>query len=470
MSMVQPQQGEFEPKIEDKTVRPFGLRDKFGYLFGDLGNDFFFMLVSSYLMVFYTDIFGISAAVVGVLFMVARLWDAVADVTWGRFIDTRKTTPNGKFKPWIFRMSFPLVITGVLMFVKIPGMSDGFYMAWAFVTYIIWGTLYSTVNIPYGSMASVITSDPVERSTLSTWRTVGSMIAKLIISAGAPLLLFVGNEPDANRFFLGAIAFGILALACYMACYKLSTERVIMPERKQEKADLGKTVKGLVKNKPLVAILAASLLIMMTSMLIGAVNVYLFKDYFQNTAAMAMFGIIQSVAVFVLAPFIKTLTAKFGKKEIAAVGTALAAVVYMTLYLLPDLSATAFIAIVSLALLGYGVFNIVVWAFVTDVIDYHEYLTGLREDGTVYSIYSFARKLGQAFAGGLGGFAIGAIGYTAANKVQSEDVLQGIHTLATLAPSILFAIIFLILVFLYPLGKNRVNELAKSLAEKRKVN
>ena len=157
MSMVEPRQDQMESKTDGQKVRPFGLRDKFGYLFGDLGNDFFFMLVSSYLMVFYTDIFGISAAVVGVLFMVARLWDAVADVTWGRFIDTRKTTPNGKFKPWIFRMSFPLVITGVLMFVKIPGMSDSFYLWWAFVTYIIWGTLYSTVNIPYGSMASVIT-------------------------------------------------------------------------------------------------------------------------------------------------------------------------------------------------------------------------------------------------------------------------------------------------------------------------
>ena len=119
-------------------------------------------------MVFYTDIFGISAAIVGTLFLVARLWDAVADVSWGRFIDTRKTTKNGKFKPWIFRMSFPLVITGVLMFVKIPGMSEGFYLGCAFVTYIFWGTLYSTVNIPYGSMASVITTDPVERTSLST--------------------------------------------------------------------------------------------------------------------------------------------------------------------------------------------------------------------------------------------------------------------------------------------------------------
>lgn len=95
------------------------------------------------------------------MFLVARLWDAVADFAWVRFIDIRKPTPQGKFKPWILRVSFPLVLTGVLMFVQIPEMSDGFYLAWAFVTYIVWGTLYSTVNIPYGSMAPVITDNPV---------------------------------------------------------------------------------------------------------------------------------------------------------------------------------------------------------------------------------------------------------------------------------------------------------------------
>ena len=191
-------------------------------------------------MVFYTDVFGISAATVGTLFLVARLWDAFADVTWGSFIDTRKAGKNGKFKPWIFRMSFPLVISGVLMFVHIPGMSDGFYLAWAFVTYILWGTFYSTVNIPYGSMASVITENPVERTTLSTWRTVGAMLASLIINVGAPLIVFVDNKIDANRMLMAAIIFGVLAISCYMACVKLSTERIVAPEAaSREKAKLG---------------------------------------------------------------------------------------------------------------------------------------------------------------------------------------------------------------------------------------
>ena len=124
-------------------------------------------------------------------------------------------------------MSFPLVISGVLMFVHIPGMSNGFYLAYAFVTYIIWGTLYSTVNIPYGSMASVITADPVERTTLSTWRTMGAMLAGLVINVVGPLIVFVNNKIDANRMFMAAIIFGVLAIACYMACYKLSTERIV---------------------------------------------------------------------------------------------------------------------------------------------------------------------------------------------------------------------------------------------------
>ena len=453
-----------------QTVRPFGMKDKFGYMFGDFGNDFFFILVSAFLMVFYTDIFHLNPAAVGGLFLVARLWDAFADITWGRFIDTRKAGKNGKFRPWILRMSFPLVISGVLMFVQIPGMSHGFYMAWAYVTYILWGTLYSTVNIPYGSMASVISGDPVDRTSLSSWRTLGANLAGLVINVVGPMLLFVDNKADANRFLIGAIIFGILSLSCYLACYKMSTERITIDETNKPKVNFGLTVKGLVKNKPLIWILVASLSFMIVFMLIGAVNVYLFKDYFGNAKALSMVGLLQAVAVFIAMPFVKPLVAKFGKKEVAAAGILLAAVVYGILYFLPNLTATQFIVILSIAMFGYGIFNLVVWAFVTDVIDYHEYLTGLREDGTVYSIYSMARKVGQAVAGGVGGAAIAAVGYNPALQAQTESTLNGIHTLGTLVPAIVFVVIFLIITFLYPLNKKRTEQLAVDLAERRKAN
>lgn len=459
----------YENQSPQNDFRKFGIRDKMGYLFGDFGNDFFFILVSSFLMVYYTDIFHISAATVGILFLVARLWDAIADVTWGRFIDTRKPGKHGKFKPWIFRMSFPLVLSGVLMFVKIPGMNDGFYLAWAFVTYIVWGTLYSTVNIPYGSMASVITSDPVERTSLSTFRTMGQLLAGLIINVAGPIILFVDNKADANRFMIGAIIFGLLSISCYMACYKLSTERIIAPVNEGEKSNLSDSFKGILKNKPLLSILAASLIFMMCTMLIGAVNVYLFKNYYSNAAALSLIGLIQTVAIFIAIPIAKPCVAKFGKKETAAVGMLLAGGVYGLLYFLPNLSAMQFIYISAIGMFGYGFFNIVVWAFVTDVIDYHEYLTNLREDGTVYSIYSFARKVGQAIAGGIGGFAIAIVGYDSTREVQTQEALDGIHTLATLVPAVIYILIFLILTFLYPLNKKKTLQLAEDLAERRTI-
>lgn len=456
-----------ESTVESKATRSFGMRDKFGYLFGDFGNDFFFILVSAFLMVYYTDIFHISAELVGILFFIARLWDAVADFAWGRFIDTRKATKHGKFKPWILRMSFPLVLSGVLMFVKIPGMSDGFYLAWAFVTYIIWGTLYSTVNIPYGSMASVITADPVERTTLSTWRTMGAMLASLIINVLGPLIVFVDNKMDADRMFMASVLFGVLAIACYIACYKLSTERIVAPEYSKQKANFGVTLKGLVKNKPLIWILIASLIFMVNMMLVGTVNTYLFKNYFSDTTMLSVIGFVQAAAVFLATPMVKPLVQRFGKKELASVGMALAGLVYLILYFCKDISSLGFVAVSAIGLFAMGFFNLVVWAFVTDVIDYHEYLTSLREDATVYSIYSMARKVGQAIAGGVGGYALAAVGYNSTLEVQTERTLDGIFTLATLVPALIYIAIFLIILFLYPLNKKRTNQLAADLTEKR---
>ena len=366
-------------------------------------------------------------------------------------------------------MSIPLVISGVLMFIYIPGMSNGFYYAWAYVTYILWGTLYATVNIPFGSMASVMTGDPVERTTLSTFRTMGAMLASLIINAVGPLIVFVDNKIDANRMLMAAVLFGILAIACYLACVTLTTERIEVPEKQPEKGAFMKSLKGLVKNRPLIAILAASLLFMMNTMLVNAVNVYLFKDVFKNASALSVFGLLNTAMTFVAIPIVRPAVEKYGKKELAAVGMLIASAMYILLFFLQNVNLTVFFVILAIGLFGYAFFNVVVWAFVTDVIDYHEYLTDLREDATVYSIYSFARKVGQALAGGLGGFAISAVGYNSALKVQSQETLDGIYSLGTLVPGIIYLIIAIILIFLYPLTKQRLTQLTVELSEKRKA-
>ena len=456
-------------QLNSNSVRPFGIRDKVGYLLGDFGNDFFFLLTSAFLMVFYTDVFHISAATVGALFMAARLWDAFADVAWGRFIDTRPATKHGKFKPWIFRMSFPLVITGVLMFTTIPGMSDGFYLAWAFVTYVVWGTLYSTVNIPYGSMASVMTADPVERTTLSTWRNMGAALAGMAINVLGPMIVFVDNKISADRMFMTACIFGVLAIACYMGCYKFSTERIAVPVKEVEKGAFLRSVKSLLTNKPFLWVLAASLLAMTNQFIVQAVNTYLFKDYFANAGALSIIGLVQTLSMFLVVPLVKPLVAKFGKKEISVVGMTIASIIYIAMFFLKFTTTTPFIVLAALGYMAMCLYNIVTWAFITDVIDYHEYLTSMREDATVYSIISMSRKVGQAVAGGIGGVAIAAVGYDATVGTQSQDVLDGIYMLGTLVPGIFYAIIAVVL-FMYPLSKQKTIQLGKDLAARRNAN
>ncbi|MDP4107823.1 MAG: glycoside-pentoside-hexuronide (GPH):cation symporter [Bacillota bacterium] len=449
-------------------MQPFGFKDKIGYMFGDFGNDFFFGIVMYYLMVFYTDVLHIGAATVGILFLVARLWDAVADVSWGRFIDSRRKGKNGKFRPWIFRMSFPLVISGILMFVKIPGMSDGFYTAWAFATYILWGTLYSTVNIPYGSMASVITNDPNERTMLSTWRTAGSNFAFLIIGAASPFIFFVNNQASPSRFLMGAVIFAILSIASYMTCYKLSTER-IENNQNQEKLNIGKTFKGVLKNKALLVLLLAALLLLITTMLQGAVQTYLLKDYFGNAHGLSVITTSQTVLAIVVIPLITPMAKRFGKKEVSGLAMVISGAIYVAMYFLPNMSMTTFIALSSIAYFALSFLMTAIWAFVTDCIDYQELITGVREDGTIYSFYSFSRKVGQAVAGGLGGFALSAVGYNAHLKAQTASTLHGIFTLNTIVIGIGFVGVGLILILLYPLNKKRTLQLTEDLNEKRKT-
>ena len=177
---------------EAKPLRPFGTRDKIGYLLGDFGNDFTFILSSSFLLKFYTDVMGVSAATVGLVMMLARFVDAFTDVAMGRICDRARPTKNGKFKPWIIRMCGPVALSSFLIYQSsLASASYTFKVIWLAVTYILWGSVfYTSINIPYGSMASAISRDPDDRQSLSTFRTMGSTLAGVIIGAGIPLFAY----------------------------------------------------------------------------------------------------------------------------------------------------------------------------------------------------------------------------------------------------------------------------------------
>jgi GPH family glycoside/pentoside/hexuronide:cation symporter len=451
-------------------MRKFGMIDKIGYAFGDFGNDMFFITVSAFLMLFYTDVYGISPAVVGTIFLVTRLYDAFFDVIWGRFIDSRPTTKQGKFRPWVLRMFVPLLVFDVLVFTYIPSLTNNMSIVYCFVTYMLWATFYSTVNIPYGSAASVITQDPVERASLSTFRSVGAAFAGAIVSFLVPLLVFVNGKASASRFLYMAIAFAAVAGVAYLLFYFMTIERVQAPVGTKQKLDLKITAKGLIKNRPFLAIVVIFLLLLLASLFGMGMNSYLFKDYFHNTKALSLASLVSMVGTLVLAPFVTPLVKRFGKKEVSAVGILLSVIIYFIMYLMPTHNAYLFVLLMFLANLGFGLFNLVSWAFITDAIDYQEILTKTREDGTIYAFFSFARKVGQALAGGLTGYALAAIGYVAQKAgeppvTQTVQVANGIKAIATLIPALVYLAVFLCLQFWYPLTKSKLTEVQQQLKE-----
>ena len=176
-------------KTNNSTVPAFGMKDRLGYMFGDFGNDFTFILSSMFMMKFYTDVMGLSAGVVGMLMMAARFVDAFTDVTMGQIVDRSKPTKDGKFRPWIKRMCGPVAIASFLIYQSgLADMPYGVKVAYMVVTYLLWGSIfYTSINIPYGSMASAISPDPTDRASLSTWRSVGASLASLVIGTGTPL-------------------------------------------------------------------------------------------------------------------------------------------------------------------------------------------------------------------------------------------------------------------------------------------
>ena len=454
--------------------RPFGFRDKIGYMFGDFGNDFSFLFASNYLMVFYTKVLGLSGFVVGLLFMGARVVDAFTDVTMGRIVDHIRPARDGRFRPWIRRMCIPVAVASSIMYLCF--VSDWVYWAklsYVVITYLLWSSFcYTAINIPYGSMASVISPDVKDRASLSTFRSIGASLAGLVIGVLVPLIVYdtdaAGNQIVLPvRFTITAIVFGILAVGCYALCYFLCQERVFFDKKETKKESMAEMLRGLGRNRPLLALVFAALVLLLASMLSQTMNNYLFLDYFKNARAMAAVNIVSMLGVFALAPFITKIASDFGKKEAGALGMLLAGIVYVLLFLLRIRSIPAFMVLLFIGTLGVGLFNLIVWAFITDIIDYQEVKTGKREDGTVYAVYSFARKAGQALAGGLGGFALTAIGYVSDAPAQTDAVAGRIYTVATLIPGLCYLIVFLIMQFLYPLNRRQVEENTAILQKKR---
>ncbi len=459
----------------NSNVRPFGIKDKLGYLFGDFGNDFTFILSSSFLMKFYTDVMGVSPAVVGTIMAIARFVDAFTDVTMGRICDRSKTTKNGKFRPWILRMCGPVAIASFLMYQSsLANLSYAAKVVYLFVTYILWGSVfYTSVNIPYGSMASAISNNPDDRQSLSTYRSMGAMLAGAFVTAVIPLIVYdkVNGKDIMNggKFTIIAGVCSVLAIVCYLLCYGLVRERVTFNSQPLQHIDnnVFRMLSNAVKNRALISIIAASVVMLLAQLTLQQMTNYIYPNYYGNASMQSVSTLAMSGGMIVAAFIAKPIARKFGKAEISAFSNLLAGLGSFLIYFIRPQNVLVYIAIQTICWLGLGVFSMVSWALITDVIDYSEIKNGIREDGSVYALYSFARKLGQAAASGVTGGLLTGIGYSEATAFD-RDVLDGIFDISTLVPGVGFVLLAVILWFWYPLHKKQVNENVAFLEKKHK--
>lgn len=460
---------------ENENPNKIGIKEGMGYMLGDAGNLFVLTYVSSFLKVFYTDVLKIAESKIASLFLFTRLWDAINDPLWGMLVAKKKPSKDGKFRPYLKWVSVPLGISAMLCFIDFSKFTQNqtIILVLAYVTYIAFGMLYTGMNIPFGSLASVITDDPDGRTLLSTFRSIGGGIGGAAPLLVAPLIIYkkaTSQETgetikvaDGKGMLIFGIVMGVLAIVFYMACYGTTKERV--PSESDPKVDMKKTYLGMLKSRPFVAVAFAGILIS-GQLQFASLNQYLYKNYFENTNLSIIGTIANYLPMVCLILFMPKLVKRFGKKELCGVGTFFSALASILMFIIvPKCERTGSAPIVFMIFLfiigfGYSFVSITNWAVVADVIDYQEYKTGLRSESAIYAVYTFCRKLGQTAADSGGLLLLSKVagynGATMSGKGYIPEVGEGILFVCTLIPMIVYTLVFVLMQFAYPLTKERL--------------
>ena len=451
--------------------RTSGIRakDKFGYAMGDLASCLVFGLTQSVLNKYYTDVLEISVLSVMIMTIIARVWDAINDPIWGRIIDGAKKYPDGRYRHWIKVFSVPTALAAVLMFADVRGFSQSGRVKWIYFTYILFGMLYTCINIPYGSLAQVITSDDKERSSLSVFRSIGSTFGAMPAMALASMCyvkLADGRKVmDHTRVFVGACVIAALSIVFYFLCYRWSRERVDTNPAPREKGQTAKVIKTLLKSRPFMAVSVASMLFLAAQMFGQGYNTYLFHHYFNKPGLTMLSTVFQYLPVAVIMFFATRLGNRFGRREICAFGILLAAAFYLALFVLAIFGITPvwmYLAACLMSGIGTAFIFLLVWVLATDAIDYNKVTYGLNDEATSYAFYTFMRKLGTTVATILINVPLLRIGYNGSElKTEglSESALRTMYNFSVMIPAVLFLLVYLALRFWYPLSKKRIEEL-----------
>ncbi len=414
------------PVLDANGKRKFSIRDSIAYAAGDLGCNMSFALKGT-MAIFWTQVMGMSAWYT-LLLIVVQVWDAINDPLIGSMIDADKHKyKRNKFLQYIFVGSIGLIVGGACCFLPFPQAPVWAKFIIFIAGYVIWDAFYTIANVPYGSLLSLISNDSADRASLSAWRSIGSMVGNMLPMAILPFLIYNEDESlNGNMVFVAALVMGVLGFICFQFMIK-NTEIRVDTETKlnedQPKFNVWKALVNFAKNRPAVgATLAAMGMFVGMQGATTAVSVT-FQIYFKNTEISGIVQLFAMIPILLFTPLARKMVTKYGKKELAVVGSIASIIGGLGLFVVtPDNTGLDLIIYILCQLvysLGLGIYSTVSWAMMGDAIDYNEWKTGKREEGVVYSLHSFFRKLAQGIGPAVALIIMRGMGYVN-NAVDPE--------------------------------------------------
>ncbi len=463
-----------EVKKDARGYRKFGMRDCAAYAAGDFGCNMSFALKGT-MMIFWTQFMGLDLWY-SLLLVVVQVWDAINDPVIGSIIDAdRRKYKRNKFLQYIWFGSIGLIVAGALCFLPFPNAPLWAQMIIFVCGYVIWDAFYTIANVPYGSLLSLISSEPADRASLSAWRSIGSLLGNMVPMAILPMIIYDAEDNlIGERVFIAALIMGVLGFICFQFMIKnteIREETDVQLNEDQPKFNVIKAIGNFVKNRPAVGATVAAVG-MFLGMQGGASAVtVLFQSYFNNVKVSGIVQVFAMIPIICFTPLARKMVTKYGKKELATVG-AIASMVACGLMLVlpitPDNKGMVIYVVCQLInSLGMGIYSTVSWAMMGDAIDYNEWKTGTREEGTVYALHSFFRKLAQGLGPALALVIMVGLGYVGADKGnQTMEVATNMRYLV--AALYLFSAVlqFVGLSLIYNLDKKTLGKMQEELAAK----
>ena len=466
-------------RLDERGYRKFGAVDKLAYAAGDFGCNMSFAL-KSYMMIYWTQFMKMDSYLYAILLVVCQVWDAINDPVIGSIIDADKHQyKRNKFLRYIWVGSIGLVVAGAARFLPFPGAPE-FAKGILFVCgYVFWDAFYTIANVPYGSMLSLITEDAGERAQLSSWRGAGSMIGGIITGILIPILIYdATNELRGNMMWIIALVMGILGFIAFQFLLKKTVIRVDVQVDCNEDApkfNIFSAIKNFCRNRPAIGTTLAACAMFLGMYGAGTASTVMFQAYFKNAQISGLMTMMSMLPMFLFMPFIAKIVRRWGKKEASAFGclfSVLACVLMLVVPITPDgKGILTYIALQLFNGIGMGVYTCVGYSMMADAIDYNEWKFGTREEGMIYSLHSFFRKLAQGVGPSIGLVVATMLGYVAADGAQQTDEVALTMRYLVAAFYLLSAVLQYVGVkFVYNLDKNTLAVMNKELEERRNAN